>query len=87
MATLKELEREIGKIKQRNKKVEADKAWETSTTRKAIISIFTYLPCPLPLGHRPARPLGECNCPHCGFLIVHPDPSCVQEYMDKKGIQ
>ena len=43
MTTLKELEREIEKIKERNKKVELDKSWETSITRKTIIAIFTYL--------------------------------------------
>ena len=30
-------------IKQRNARVEADKAWETSRTRRAIIVIGTYL--------------------------------------------
>ncbi len=43
MATLKQLEKEIEKLKERNRKVEADKAWETSITRKAIIAVFTYL--------------------------------------------
>lgn len=43
MATIQELEQEINKIKERNKKVEADKNWETSWARKIIISLFTYL--------------------------------------------
>jgi hypothetical protein len=43
MATLKELEGEIRKINERNRLVEADKAWETSKTRKLIIAVFTYL--------------------------------------------
>jgi hypothetical protein len=43
MASLRELEREIREIKERNRKVEADKAWETSSARKLIISVFTYL--------------------------------------------
>jgi hypothetical protein len=42
MASLKELETEINKINQRNEFVEADKAWETSITRKFIIAAFTY---------------------------------------------
>lgn len=37
------LELEINKIKERNKKVESDKAWETSWTRRSIIAVFTYL--------------------------------------------
>jgi len=36
------LEHEIIKIKERNQKVEIDKAWETSFSRKAIIAILTY---------------------------------------------
>lgn len=40
---IEELEKEINKIKERNKKVETDKAWETSTTRKILLFIFTYL--------------------------------------------
>lgn len=39
----KELENEIIKIKERNKKVELDKAWETSWTRKLCICILTYI--------------------------------------------
>lgn len=40
---LKELEEEILKIKERNQKVELDKAWETSWTRKICIMILTYI--------------------------------------------
>lgn len=39
----KELENEILKIKERNRKVELDKAWETSYTRKICICILTYI--------------------------------------------
>lgn len=39
----KELKNEIEKIKERNKKVEKDKAWETSLTRKICIAALTYL--------------------------------------------
>lgn len=34
---------EIEEIKKRNKRVELDKAWETSITRKVCICILTYL--------------------------------------------
>ena len=37
------LEKEIENIKQRNKKVELDKAWETSWTRRICICILTYI--------------------------------------------
>lgn len=34
---------EINKIKERNKKVELDKKWETSTTRRLCICLLTYI--------------------------------------------
>lgn len=37
------LESEIKKIKARNARVELDKAWETSWTRKLCICILTYI--------------------------------------------
>ena len=40
---MKELENEINKIKERNKRVETDKAWETSLTRRICICILTYI--------------------------------------------
>lgn len=43
MANLDEITKRLAKIEQRNKKVETDKAWETSLTRKILIIIFTYL--------------------------------------------
>lgn len=42
MPTLDQLELEINEIKSRNKRVEADKAWETSVARKLTIAILTY---------------------------------------------
>ncbi|CDC62407.1 unknown [Clostridium sp. CAG:417] len=38
-----DLEKEIKKIQERNKRVELDKAWETSWTRKICIMILTYI--------------------------------------------
>lgn len=38
-----ELKMEIEKIKERNKKVELDKAWETSFVRRLCICILTYI--------------------------------------------
>ncbi|MFA5125742.1 MAG: hypothetical protein WC462_01940 [archaeon] len=35
--------KEINAIKERNARVEADKAWEVSLTRKIVIAILTYL--------------------------------------------
>ena len=40
---VKELEKEIEQIKERNKKVELDKRWETCWTRRICICILTYI--------------------------------------------
>lgn len=37
------IEKEIKAIKERNKRVEKDKAWETSWTRRFCIMILTYI--------------------------------------------
>ena len=38
-----ELEKRVEKIEARNKKVELNKAWETSMTRRVCIMVLTYL--------------------------------------------
>ena len=37
------MKKEILAIKERNKRVEIDKAWEVSVTRRAIIALATYI--------------------------------------------
>lgn len=37
------VEKEIKKIQDRNKRVEMDKKWETSVTRRLCIALLTYL--------------------------------------------
>jgi len=41
--TTEEIQKEIENIKERNRRVEADKAWETSWARKLLISALTYI--------------------------------------------
>lgn len=43
MATLRDIDKRVLVIEQRNAKVESDKAWETSYFRKFLLSLFTYL--------------------------------------------
>lgn len=43
MSTIEEIDKRLQKIEERNKSVELNKAWETSYTRRVLISIFTYL--------------------------------------------
>ena len=40
---IKDIEKEIEEIKERNKRVELDKKWETSMTRKICIAVLTYI--------------------------------------------
>jgi len=40
---LEQLKQSIKEIQERNKRVELDKAWETSNTRKVSVAIMTYL--------------------------------------------
>ncbi len=43
MSEIEEIKKRVGKIEERNKNVEVNKAWETSFTRRILILIFTYL--------------------------------------------
>jgi len=70
MATLRELEREVEKIKARNRSVESEKAWETSWTRRSIIAVFTYLSVALYLyAIRVPMPFLNAIVPTVGFLL------------------
>ena len=40
---MENLEKEIQEIKERNTRVELDKKWETSGTRKLCIAVLTYV--------------------------------------------
>ena len=40
---MEELKKELEEIKLRNKRVELDKKWETSITRKICICVLTYI--------------------------------------------
>ena len=40
---MRELEKRLDAIEERNKRVELDKSWETSWTRKICIMILTYI--------------------------------------------
>lgn len=43
MDDFQKLKQRIETIEERNKKVEIDKAWETSWTRRILLIVFTYL--------------------------------------------
>lgn len=70
--TSEQLEKEIVLIKQRNQKVEADKAWEISLTRKIIIALLTYFVISLffYIANFP-KPLISAIVPTLGFVLSH----------------
>jgi len=43
MANIKDIGKRLKNIEGRNKKVEVDKAWELSYTRRFLLTLFTYL--------------------------------------------
>jgi hypothetical protein len=43
MAEIETLEARITKLEARNRRVEADKAWETSWTRRLLLMLLTYI--------------------------------------------
>ena len=61
---------ELEEIKERNKRVEADKAWETSLSRKVIIAILTYLVVVLFFYSAEfSRPFTTAIVPTIGFIL------------------
>lgn len=43
MDELEQIKKDIAEIKERNRRVELDKAWETSLARKILIAVLTYI--------------------------------------------
>jgi len=65
-----EIRAEIERIKERNKRVEADKAWETSWERKIAIAAFTYVLAAIILANINApAPLINALIPTLGFVL------------------
>lgn len=64
------LEKEIEKIKERNQRVELDKAWETSNLRKIIIAAITYVLIGFYMMYlKVSNPWLNALVPTAGFLI------------------
>ncbi len=67
---LKEIEKRITRIEERNKRVELDKAWETSFQRKALILVLTYLTIGLFMNFiKVDKPFLNAIVPSLGFLL------------------
>lgn len=67
---MENFEQRIQRIEARNEKVEADKAWETSVTRRALPMLFTYLAVGSYLwAIRVPKPWINAIVPAAGFMI------------------
>ena len=73
---MKELEDRIKKIEERNKRVENDKAWETSVLRKILIIIMTYIFAVLYLK------IADTTNPYFGAIVP-----CVGFYLSTQSIK
>ncbi len=68
---LQELEIEVNLIKERNRKVEIDKKWETSFTRRGLLILFTYLAIGIYLNAiNVANPWLNAIVPAVAFLLL-----------------
>ena len=64
------LERRVQKIEERNGRVEKDKAWERSGTRRLLLAVFTYLAIAAYLwAIGISRPWLHAIVPTVGFMI------------------
>ncbi|OQB06015.1 MAG: hypothetical protein BWY19_00572 [bacterium ADurb.Bin212] len=67
---IQKIEEEVSQILARNKKVEADKGWETSYLRRTFVAIFTYLPIAIYMwAINVPSPWLNAVVPTLGFLI------------------
>lgn len=70
MSEVEDFRREIEGIKSRNQRVEVDKAWEVSWTRRSLLAVFTYLAVSLYLSAIGVpNPWLNAVVPTVGFLL------------------
>ncbi|MGW8184859.1 MAG: hypothetical protein ACWGHO_01990 [Candidatus Moraniibacteriota bacterium] len=81
MENFEELKKDLEVIKKRNKRVEADKAWETSLFRKLSIAFLTYVVIVIffiTVGF--AKPFINAIVPTLGFLLSILSISILKKY-------
>jgi hypothetical protein len=82
------IEERLAKIEERNARVEAEKAWETSVTRVASIAILTYVfACGALVAIGNTAPFLNAGIPVLGYLLSTISiPAMKHWWMNKRSI-
>ncbi len=85
---VKSLEKEVLKINNRNLRVEQNKSWETSTMRKVVIGLMTYLLISIFLiSIDYSHPLLNSIVPTLGYLLSTLSLNAIKKYWIKNMIK
>lgn len=85
---MEDLKKEIEEIKERNKRVELDKKWETSMTRKICIAVLTYIVviCYTSLTDKINNVFLSSLVPVIGFTLSTLSLSVIRKVWEKKNV-
>lgn len=85
---LKDLEKNVEDILERNKRVELDKKWETCMTRKVCIAILTYIVVIIysALISKTSNVFLSSLVPVMGFLLSTLSLKAVRKVWEKKNV-
>lgn len=85
---LRDLEKNVEEILERNKRVELDKKWETSLTRKICIAVLTYIVVIIysALISKTANVFLSSLVPVMGFLLSTLSLKAVRKVWEKKNV-
>ncbi len=85
---IRDLEKNVEDILERNKRVELDKKWETSLTRKICIAVLTYIVVIIYsiLISKTSNVLLSSLVPVMGFLLSTLSLKAVRKVWEKKNV-
>ncbi|MDD4989414.1 MAG: hypothetical protein PHV42_03240 [Candidatus Pacebacteria bacterium] len=86
MDELEQIKKDIQEIKERNARVEMDKAWETSLFRKILIAVLTYVVIVIffTFANLP-KPFVNAIVPTLGFLLSTLSISLFKQFWLKRN--
>ena len=85
---VRELEERVIEITERNKRVELDKKWETSLTRKICIAVLTYIVVIIytSITNKVSNVFLSSLVPVMGFLLSTLSLKAVRKVWEKKNV-